>query len=1040
MILLDLLNCRWTCAPADARTNRRTQTPAAPAASLLKVFSTLSAGAIAIAAVSARAAVLPPPVRPLLEAPAEALFSVENGTIELAEMEGAQVLRWHINTGQTSHLALRKDHPLFAQLRYYDRLQCRYRIASGEISALKLNAVGHVNGPRQYKVHNFRIAIVTTPREVWLHEELDLARPYWFPWDDPDGEGEDGYFRFEAMATADDTVIELADPRLVRGLIYLKPDYELPVTWPVLTRREDGAATYTLEYKVLNASGRPADITARIVSPHQRFDVSLNQQSESVKAGKVASFTVTAEIGAAEMAAAPELYQEPLRVEFAPKHRPDATTVWMGRLVKPLTSLQRRQVVIAQDDLAALRRAVAEQDAELLRAIDYDTVLAQADAFVEKTLQTVPRSYSHVCNRYPHPWRPGDIMSEAVNTETGERRIGDELAGRVWREYLAYSGQASYYTGLAYALSRDEKYALKALELMRLYAEQYAERKWHNLFDPPYFRGEPIQASSRLASNSSYGSNWDFKWICEMISLVADSPSWTDEDRRFIYEKFVLPYATELAKLPGLISNQTDITNHNLLLLGIVFDDAYLVWIATQRDCGLVSRLRDIDEDGFSSEGRPLNYHYAAASEYLPSVTHLENSGLAVDYGKERILEAMRMPFARATLTGQVPNAGDCGRGQRVGPVHLADILVGIAPEQEWLLDIGRNSTLSAKLRNHEAGRTPRSDSWRSMLETSPRLFRQAGLAILRSGDTAEEQVMLTLDYGRSVFHGALDRNQITLSAFGKIFTHGPGTRYNAGRGGIQYNDDPRLLTFDGGRVSLAHNVIVVDRISLRNCIGRLLAWSPRPDFQAAVSRVDGIQPGVAHTRGVVLTRGVVIMLDRVESEDEHLYDNVYHNFGELTLGQGWSGSAAAPLGDTGNYDNVVDPQQLSGDGVFRANWDLTRQYPYWRENNKVDEATLPPIRLAFWRLPVAGATLYSGVTGLNNCNTGIMSDRAPTIIHRVRARNAEFATVLEPYKTDRRVSGLEQAADGAVRVTFTEGDPVVVSLEQLIERFEVQP
>jgi hypothetical protein len=573
---------------------------------------------------------------------------------------------------------------------------------------------------------------------------------------------------------------------------------------------------------------------------------------------------------------------------------------------------------------------------------------------------------------------------------------------------------------------------------MRLYAQQYQYRPWFVLFDTPYHRGTPIQSSSRQASNSSYGSNWDFKWFCKMASMVAESKSFTNEDKTAIYQGFVRPFATELMKLNAKISNQTDITNHNLLLLGLVFDDATLVHTGLLRDCGLVSRLKDIDDDGFSSEGRPLNYHHAAADEYLPSVAFLENSGLKINYGKQRILQAIRMPFLRATLSGVVPNAGDCGRGQGVRPSSLADMLIAVAPEEKWLVDIGRGSTLESKIQRLRTNYEYDREAWKQALGTTPHLFKQAGLAILRSGDTPEAQIMLTLDYGRSVFHNAMDRNQITLSAFGKIFTHGTGSLYNAGSGGITYNDDPRMKSFIDGRVSLSNNVLVVDQTSQLQCVGKLLAWSDDPKRQVAVSRVAGLSPGVTHTRVVVLSHGVIVMIDEIKSEAEHSYDLVYHNFGKLTWGGGWSAAACEPLGSTGNYDNIADPQRLFGNGTLAATWDLRLQYAP-NPRKPIDERALEPVHLGFHQIAPTGTTFYTGKTGLNNSNTRIMADEVATVISRVREKNARFVTVLEPYRQTSNVHELKVKPGGSVSVELKSGETIIASLDSLLAKHGVR-
>ena len=311
-----------------------------------------------------------PLTQSLHDLPLEALFTVENGSVEVGNVDGEPVIRWHINNGQTSILAMRTEHPLFDRLRYYDRMQFDFRIASGEIANFGLRAVGHVSGPRQYKVHSFNLAKVTTERNVWHFRELDLAVPYWFPWDNADGEGETGYFKLEALGIADDTVVELRGARLLRGLLYRKPDFETPITWPVKTDNDDGSITYTLEWIVINTSGVPTDLTAKIVSEHEHFDVTLDKDTEAVKAAGRATFTAKATMSKSAIESTAELYAEPLRVSFSLSHRPEVTSVWEGPLVRPLSDSAKQQVVFsekrscaaAQDTRGRQRRRAARGD------------------------------------------------------------------------------------------------------------------------------------------------------------------------------------------------------------------------------------------------------------------------------------------------------------------------------------------------------------------------------------------------------------------------------------------------------------------------------------------------------------------------------------------------------------------------------------------------------------------------------------------------------------------------------------------------------
>ena len=968
--------------------------------------------------------------RTLLPDDPSSLWKATNSRIEAVQRGGETIYRWHLRAGQEAALALRQDHPLLEALRHYDYLPLRFRIASGELSQMNLRALGHVSGPRRYKVHSYGLAIRTTPSDQWHLRVPELVRPNWFPWDDPDGSEHRRFFRVEAVALGPGTVVELREMSLVQGMIRLKPDFLEPATWPILRRGEDGGATYTFSHHVVNAASRPVDVRAEIVSDNTRFDLTVAVGPEAdagagirataadVKNGRKAVFTVRGRLSAEDIARVPELYSERVVVAFRPVHESAAEILWEGHLTRPLSSEVRRQVVLAPEQIERIRRGMQEGDEDLRKLLNAGQVLGAADGFLAKKLVRIPTGHGHVSNNWVGPWRPADRMPEAVNTETGEKQFDTAVAARTWKEYMASRGKALRHVAHAYLFTGDEKYAEKALELFGLYAGQYTDLGWYNMFGARWGRGPVILASTRTAASSTYGSNWYFKGHCLLLSAIADSPAWTEQDRQRIYRRFVVPYATELMKFRGGISNMTDITNRNVLLLGLAFRDANMVRWALRSDPGLLRRLEDITPGGFSSEGRPLNYHYAAMSEYLPALGFLDNAGMAVEFPKQRILAAIRMPYLRANLAGLVPNTGDCGRGIRVSSTHLADHVLGMFPEEEWLFDLGRLSTVSSQLMAYREEKRPDRDGWRDLLETEPRLFRDAGYAILRTGDSRENQIMATLDYGRNPMHAHLDRNQVTLSAFGLIYSQGPGTLYNVGSGGMERNRNEKLESFCG-HGSLGQNVIMVDRRDQLKAVGKRLAWHAEPGYQAVAARVPSIRPGVDHVRAVVLIRGVVVILDRVESDEEHTYDFVYHNLGEMSAGEGWRTEAVdEPLGRTANYGNLIEPRRLVGDGPVRLRWKLGED-----------------ARLALWHVAEPGGEAFTAVTGMNNHNDPIeiIPDRAPSLISRTEGRTVHYVTVLEPYREEPEVTGVERVGAGQVRIRHRTGTPTEVSLDELL-------
>ncbi len=939
----------------------------------------------------------------------DALWVTQNSRIEAGE----GVYRWHLQAGQTAELAIAQGHPLLNRLRYYDYATFEVRIAAGELSSMGFTMLGHVSGPRQYKVHEWQVAILTTAKDAWHRRCFELARPNWLPWDNVDGQGVDAFLKFSAVALAPDTVVELRGLNLTPAIIRLKPDFLEPITWPILSRDDAGNAIYTLRHHLHNQANQPVDMIATVVSKHEHFTVELDKpRVDNVKNGKSAIFTLTATMLAADEQELPELYDEALTIVFHPAHAPEASITWQGSLVRPLSPAVRRQILLKPDELTFLRENLSGDEA-LSSLVKPNAAITGAEEFLQKELLRIPTGHLHVSNNWVGDWRPSDRMPEAVNLKSGEKQFDTTIAARTWKEYMAMRGNALEHLTNAYLFTGDEKYARKAVELFQLYAQQYSSLSWDDIFSPPHSRGEALLSSSRVALSSTYGTNWYFKGHCRLLSAIADSPSLTPEVRQHIYLNFVLPYATELMKFAGGISNMTDITNHNILLLGLAFHDAAMLRWALYSDAGLLRRLNDITPDGFTSEGRPLNYHHAAMSEYLPALAFLDNSQIAVDFPKERLLAAIRMPYQRATLDGFIPNTGDIGRGFRVGKRTEADWLVGMFPDETWLFDLGNLSTIQAQLAAHRTGRRPEAQAWQQLVESRPRLFEYAGYAILRSGQTSAEQIMTTLDFGRNPMHAHQDRNTISLSAFGHLYTQGPGSLYNVGRGGMTRNEHLDGLVSSG---SMSQNVVLVDHRDQMAAVGNLLAWRDDPEMQLVAAIVPAIRPGVDHTRAVVLKDGIVILFDKLDSSEDHTYDFVYHNYGDLSLGDGWQATPVTePLGTTANYERLLEPKLLTGSGPLHLQWTVA-------ENAK----------LALWATP--GGEAFTAGSALNNIQTRIIPQPTPTLIHRRQGAIVHYVTILEPYREQARVQGITAMGDSGVSIHLHDGASFDLDLQNLVK------
>jgi hypothetical protein len=76
--------------------------------------------------------------------------------------------------------------------------------------------------------------------------------------------------------------------------------------------------------------------------------------------------------------------------------------------------------------------------------------------------------------------------------------------------------------------------------------------------------------------------------------------------------------------------------------------------------------------------------------------------------------------------------------------------------------------------------------------------------------------------------------------------------------------------------------------------------------------------------------------------------------------------------------------------------------------------------------------------TGLNNSNTRIVADEVPTVIDRVRGKNARFVTVLEPHRRESNVRKVNTKPDGSASVKLKSGETISASLDGLLAKYGV--
>ncbi len=262
--------------------------------------------------------------------------------------------------------------------------------------------------------------------------------------------------------------------------------------------------------------------------------------------------------------------------------------------------------------------------------------------------------------------------------------------------------------------------------------------------------------------------------------------------------------------------------------------------------------------------------------------------------------------------------------------------------------------------------KTPRSSFW-TLLQGRP-LPRTAaarvigsvnfpvlGIAALRSRDGT----MMTFDYGPFMGHGQLDKMGVTLFALGKLWAADYGT---PGYG------SPVMPWYVG---TPGHNTVIVDGANQQRTTERKLTIFGRGEtFEAAQAETAEAYPGVLHRRTVLRIGERFVLVDHLESADEHTYDWFVRSEGALTLEELPEAKDAPAL----EYAHVTDAKAYGAAGSWAGQW-------------QQDKLTLDVT--GFCNAPV---TLYSA-----RCPAETANRTVPLLIAHARAKTLDIVTVLAP-------------------------------------------
>ncbi len=513
--------------------------------------------------------------------------------------------------------------------------------------------------------------------------------------------------------------------------------------------------------------------------------------------------------------------------------------------------------------------------------------------------------------------------------------------------------------GLVYQIDRDPECADKAIEILLKYAASY-----------------PGTRTSRKEGGMLEQSLDEAAWIimlAQAYDLVYHSKSISYADRTLIEGRL---FRAAAGAFSALDSDGIWEAYHASALgvIGCALKDPRMVREGAAR---VISQMEsELDESGLWPESIHT-HHFFALTAYIHLAEACCRIGINLfdeDTSAGRRLKGMFLaPIAYAYPSFQTPAAGD---GWFNSPLPMALYEVAFRrwndPAFAWVLRTGYGFSMNpvnkeqvkhrdlytrASLYAFLFGRDLPGRTRTPRLESSD--FKGPGLVALR----ADEGSMITFDYGQAKTMAMARRDQLNFTFYASdklmIADYGtPGWGSNV---------------TDYYKSTAGHNTVVVDGRCQQPVTAPLdIVFRPGIFMQCVQAQSESAYPGVTHKRHIMLIGNFAIVLDELDSPDEHAFDWLLHSEGRLV--------ESAP---------VVAPAQ----GVSK----------YFSDVQSLGEHTDSLLKWEFESCGLAGwfmtETAGSVITASGLTETAA---RASSVLDlRQTGRTARYVSILYPYRTD---------------------------------------
>ena len=656
------------------------------------------------------------------------------------------------------------------------------------------------------------------------------------------------------------------------------------------------------------------------------------------------------------------------------------------RLDRVIAACTRPFVLINERELSVLRRGLTKEGWKRSLYLEEAPrhhwthvgagVLSVANRWLEKDVVIPERSghyHDFFCDCGSRLGIPDDltVQSEYECPACGKKWSGEKYDGAI--RYLQHNHLAGAALSLAlvYAIEKDRPYAEKAAEILTKYAGAY-----------------PGPHTTTSAGGMLHQSLCEAVWaipLAQAYDLIYYSRTLSDSERDAVEQRLLAPIAEGLRSV-GTEGNWGSWHLSAVGVLGLAVKNTDLVEFA------LEAFMRQIDEqlgdDGLWPES-VHTYHFYPLTAFIHLAEACHRAGIDIYNWEARPGKSLKSMFL-APLQYMYPSfrlpAINDGWYDSFLPLDLYEIAHRRweDPAFAWALK-----------RGYKFGEAPVNQDQREHLDQFSRSgfyaflfgrdlpgrsggvafksqnFDNLGISVLRGDDG----LMATLDTGRFLSHGHLDRLSFTLYANDVALASDYGTPgYSS-----------KLLEWSAS--TAAHNTVVVDgKSQAASCEPGVVTSYVGNCMQYVEAAASDCYAGVKHTRGMLVLGNMCIVRDSLASEEEHDYDWLVRCEGVPRV----VGEYAPSDADLAAYPLATREHGYLAPKEFRLNWEC--------ENGG--------LALGMWN--------YSGASDvvLGTCPAETANRGVSLLACRQRAREARFLAAMVATKPGDEV---ELTMDGSV-------------------------